>query len=790
MNTLRDGTLTRAAMLVLAMAAGGCAQATSEPQSGVPTQDGGTGGSGGTGGTGGTGGAAGDSGSCICAANTQVECTCAGGVIGSKTCAADCLSYSTCECNTGTGGTGGTGTGGTGTGGTGTGGTGGTAGSGTGGTGGGADCGSAVDVCPGQAIALTGSGTDPRVGSASGDTSTLCHDYSGTCGSSSSASDAVFSFTPDIDGTATVSLGGDAVSVWDAVLYARTTCTDSTTEIKCSDSFNQYTPGGETMTFPATANTTYYMFVDGYSSMSGAFDINVKVVPKGCGDGIVQPPEQCDDGNKVDNDFCKNDCTTNPHPAGDTCPGMTLTLNGVGTDTRTASVSGDTTNMANDYSASCASSSGAAPDMVFAITPDVDGTMAIDLGSTSWDAVVSVRTTCDNQGSEVTCADEPENALITGLPVMANTTYYAILDGYSSASGPFQFNVSIKPAYCGNGTVEGTEQCDDGNKLDGDGCDHFCQIEPKGPADVCPGVNVQFVQSGGSQIASISGSTTGMTPAYKGSCGSSDTSPDQVYHFNSGTGGTVSLTLPTSTTNYDATLYVRKGACSGPSAVEVACDDAIGNGGEAITFKAPPNTDYWVFVDGYSGASGNYSLEVTLTPSCGDGVVDPGEQCDDGNVTPGDGCDASCVVEASCSAVQVSEPDSPTSPTVIPSACGTFLVHDTAITDGDADYYQFNAAANATIDAHTFVGSPGTCPAGTALVMSLWKGAASAVAPNNLSCTGQTGNVACAETASGDWCSSLSYSVPAASAGPFQIKVYSRDTHSTVASYDLLVTVH
>lgn len=34
--------------------------------------------------------------------------------------------------------------------------------------------------------------------------------------------------------------------------------------------------------------------------------------------------------------------------------------------------------------------------------------------------------------------------------------------------------------YCGDGAVNAKdEQCDDGNTLDGDGCDRFCQAEPK-----------------------------------------------------------------------------------------------------------------------------------------------------------------------------------------------------------------------------------------------------------------------------------------------------------------------
>ncbi|MBV9946150.1 MAG: DUF4215 domain-containing protein, partial [Myxococcales bacterium] len=33
-------------------------------------------------------------------------------------------------------------------------------------------------------------------------------------------------------------------------------------------------------------------------------------------------------------------------------------------------------------------------------------------------------------------------------------------------------------------------------------------------------------------------------------------------------------------------------------------------------------------------------------PTCGDGVIQPGEQCDDGNVASGDGCSAYCQIES------------------------------------------------------------------------------------------------------------------------------------------------
>jgi cysteine-rich repeat protein len=39
------------------------------------------------------------------------------------------------------------------------------------------------------------------------------------------------------------------------------------------------------------------------------------------------------------------------------------------------------------------------------------------------------------------------------------------------------------------------------------------------------------------------------------------------------------------------------------------------------------------------------STTTTLPPTCGNGVIEPGEQCDDGNTVPCDGCSATCQIE-------------------------------------------------------------------------------------------------------------------------------------------------
>jgi cysteine-rich repeat protein len=40
---------------------------------------------------------------------------------------------------------------------------------------------------------------------------------------------------------------------------------------------------------------------------------------------------------------------------------------------------------------------------------------------------------------------------------------------------------ALTESFCGNGSVEGAEQCDDGNDISGDGCDDACQNEPGCP---------------------------------------------------------------------------------------------------------------------------------------------------------------------------------------------------------------------------------------------------------------------------------------------------------------------
>jgi hypothetical protein len=96
-------------------------------------------------------------------------------------------------------------------------------------------------------------------------------------GATTGGRDRVFKITPTASGTLTVSAGYQTDGVtdecatsmtvptcWAKVLYARTTCKDTTSEIACVVGAGGAGISPAKIQFSATANTPYYVFVDGF----------------------------------------------------------------------------------------------------------------------------------------------------------------------------------------------------------------------------------------------------------------------------------------------------------------------------------------------------------------------------------------------------------------------------------------------------------------------------------------------------------------------------------------------
>ena len=74
------------------------------------------------------------------------------------------------------------------------------------------------------------------------------------------------------------------------------------------------------------------------------------------------------------------------------------------------------------------------------------------------------------------------NGMLSGTPtggtIDGNTSFFTIILEDSLHQTDFhQFDLTIFDQTCGNGVEDPGEECDDGNKADGDGCDSDCQIE-------------------------------------------------------------------------------------------------------------------------------------------------------------------------------------------------------------------------------------------------------------------------------------------------------------------------
>ncbi len=187
-----------------------------------------------------------------------------------------------------------------------------------------------------------------------------------------------------------------------------------------------------------------------------------------CGNGVLEAGEQCDDGNSRPGDGCSGLCQIEP---GYTCPapGQSCILVRMPKCGDGALDPGETCDDGN--------------------TTPGDGCGATCLLEPGWicpapgfkcvakkcgDGIVAAGEECDDgntvasDGCSPTCQLEPGFACVT----LATTTPNSV----------------CHKTVCGDGKVEGFEQCDDGNLIPYDGCSPTCTIEPKCSGGTCTAV--------------------------------------------------------------------------------------------------------------------------------------------------------------------------------------------------------------------------------------------------------------------------------------------------------------
>ena len=352
------------------------------------------------------------------------------------------------------------------------------------------------------------------------------------------------------------------------------------------------------------------------------YTLVIDVVDAICGNNAVESGEQCDDGNTTDGDGCSSTCQ---YETAGTAMGAGASFMGA------ISPAGNV-----DYYAVVIQAGDSIKAETFAPT---DGQCA------SADTVIrllesdrATQVASDDQGGMGSCSllDPASDLEVRNL---AAGTYYLTVEDYlnNGVIAAYVLNVEIIGGGCGNGWLDGADQCDDGNTMDGDGCSATCQFE--GAAEMEPN------DSTGTATVLLTGTTT-VGRIYGSLSSASDVDIYSVmvpagYHLfaeiTDGNGGCPN----------DGNLRLRDGA--GTSLVQDTSD------GPGSCGRISPESDvaarglaaglYYLEVTG-SGGSSAYVLDVQLlAPGCGDRFLDMGEQCDDGNTASGDGCSATCQLE-------------------------------------------------------------------------------------------------------------------------------------------------
>ena len=431
---------------------------------------------------------------------------------------------------------------------------------------------------------------------------------------------------------------------------------------------------------------------------------------EGCGNGIVDPGEQCDDGNASDADLCLNSCKISKCGDGivSTARGETCDASTTGVPVETATCNLDCTiHVCGDGKVNqtameqCDNGVGNNGD-----TRNCTAVCALNVcGDGKVDGQIPGVEQCDdgNQNNTDGCSNSCQLASCGNSTVdtgemcddgnMDGTDACVMCRNAVCGDGQIRTGVetcddgnlmngdgcssTCRPEGCGNGTLDpgeecddgnavntdscvqgckialcgdtfirtGVEQCDDGNVVNGDGCSNLCRPEGCGngqldPGEACDDGNMMS-GDGCSSSCTFESCGDGIVNAGEACDGAGETATcnadctvracgDAKVNATAGEqcdSGTV-MGVNQNANNRDCTAACRINVCTdgfhntvGPTRIE-ACDD-----GNTVA------TD---------GCNNNCQLA-----SCGNGLLDPGEQCDDQNMVNTDSCLNSCMI-ASC----------------------------------------------------------------------------------------------------------------------------------------------
>lgn len=374
-----------------------------------------------------------------------------------------------------------------------------------------------------------------------------------------------------------------------------------------------------------------------------------------CGDSLRVPPEECDDGNDVNGDGCNDDCRwscvqDDPERGcvtADPCPGR-ATCNSRHACVREGKLA--------DFTA-CADKKVCIDGVC---TGEYCSNGVKDAGEECDDGNNANGDGCDNScrfscvpgdpardcHSENECVNDSTCNVVTHQCSPPSVKPSGTACGENGKNNCVHGNC-VTPL-CGDGIVaSGNESCDDGDSVNGDGCDADCTVSCVTAATDCPaapacrtatcasGVCSSAVDSSkNGQACTVTGGTATCSAGActSGTCGNGTTeAPEQCDDGN-----------PTAKDGCEPNCTL---SCS----VNADCNDGDACNGTETCATVPSGkrcTPGTALAQGTACASGKICVSGSCRPAfCGDGVVSGAEECDPPNTVS---CDEKCEIRATC----------------------------------------------------------------------------------------------------------------------------------------------
>ena len=445
-----------------------------------------------------------------------------------------------------------------------------------------------------------------------------------------------------------------------------------------------------------------------------------------CGNGLVDPGETCDDGNINDGDGCSHNCKNEMCGNGDMDPGEkcddgnTTSGDGCSADCKSVEVCG---NGVKDVGEACDDGNTVSGDGCSASckSTEVCGNGIKDIHELCDDGAIPGGCSDDCQGG-TGCGDGQIDKDAAGVPIeecddgnsddnddchgchlnvcgdsFVQATGHRREDCDPGAGGvalqTATCNIDCTTARCGDGKVNpldktasaAGEQCDDGNTINGDGCDNNCTVTTCGNKIVDPG---EQCDDGNSVEGDGCDTNCTTTTCGNGVKTAGEACDDGNLDSNDGCslGCVVEVCGDNIKNNREACDTAGNSQTCNADCTAAACGDGKIN----QAFK-PAGATHVEECDDHNTASNDGCSATCQFERCGDGIKNNGEVCDDGGNSAL--CNADCTLPA-CG-------DGKTNPLFKPAGATHVEEcddHNTANNDGCSMTCQFERCGNGIID--------------------------------------------------------------------------------------------